>query len=162
MRREHYILYALALLVASFGYDARFAYCNGSEWWTHLTFHFAHGNIFHLAANLLAMFYLSMRKDGLWVWIVSYIAATLCSFIACSDKHTLGLSGFIFVYYGIIFMKESNWKNLLTTLIYMAVSCAFARKMAIYLHFICLFFGVLIGGFSAAIKEIKRKEDLYG
>lgn len=163
MKQKLYIVYALTLLIAFFGFNADWAYQSGSAWWTHLTFHFAHGNIFHLAANMLVAFsVILLRNDKWWLWLVSFVVATACSFIIITVKPTLGLSGMLFVYYGIIFLKDGpQWKPFLHTLIYMAVSCLFASRMAIGLHCICLFVGALIGGFIDLLKDIDGKVKMY-
>lgn len=163
MKQRLYILYALTMLVAYFGFNTDWAYTGGSVWWTHLTFHFAHGNIFHLAANMLVVFLLLFRRnDRWWLWPLCYLLATGCSFVVGTVKPTLGLSGILFAYYGVIFLKDgAQWKPLLQMLAFMAVSCLFASRMAVGLHFLCLFAGALIGGFMGVVSEIRKKVSLY-
>jgi len=163
MKPNQVILYVLVLACAYFGFNADWGYMSGSPWWTHLTFHFAHGNIFHLAANMLVAFLLLFnRNDKWWLWPVSFLVATACSFIISTPKPTVGLSGMLFAYYGIIFLKDgAQWKPLLHTIIYMAVSSLFVTRMAVGLHFICLFIGVLIGGFMDLHRAISGKVKMY-
>ena len=160
MKPNQVILYVLVLSCAFFGFNPDWGYMSGSPWWSHLTFHFAHGNIFHLAANMLVAFLLLLnRKDPWQYWPVCYLIATACSFLISTPKPTVGLSGILFAYYGIIFLKDGpKWKPLLHTIIYMAVSCIFASRMAIGLHCICLFIGALAGGFIGITKDMKGKQ----
>lgn len=163
MRPKHYILYLLVLLTAYFGFNAQWGYLAGSEWWTHLTFHFAHGNIFHLAANMLVVFLvIFLRQDHWWLWPVAFVMAVLCSFMVSTPKPTVGLSGVLFAYYGIVFIKDGiKWKSLLYTLAYMAVTCLFVIKMAVGLHFLCLASGLLIGCIMRLKSNIEREVRLY-
>lgn len=158
----------MVLACAYFGFNPECGYMSGSPWWTHLTFHFAHGNIFHLAANMLVLFLLlpypsspshKSHKSHQWLlWPLSFLIATACSFLISTPKPTVGLSGILFAYYGIIFLKGGpKWKPLLHTIIYMAVSCLFVTRMAVGLHFICLFMGALAGGFIGITKDMKGK-----
>ena len=158
-----YILYLLVLTLVYFGFDTQWAYTADSAWWTHLTFHFAHGNIFHLAANLLVVFLLLFyRNDKWWLWLLCYDIATACSFVICSSKPTVGLSGLLLTYYGIICYKDgARWKAMLQTLAYMVVSCLFASRLAIGLHFMCFAIGAAIGGIMLWISNVKRKEKMY-
>jgi cell division protein FtsW (lipid II flippase) len=102
------------------------------------------------------------RNDKWWWWIVSFAVATACSFIVVADKPTVGLSGVLFVACGVVTTKDGvRWKPLLQMLLFMAVTL-FVSSVAVYLHFICLFAGVLIGCACAVTDEIKRKERMYG
>lgn len=163
MKPNNIILYIVVLALVFFGFNPDWGYMTGSPFWTHLTYHFAHGNIFHLAANTLVAFLLLFnRNDKWWLWPVSFLVATACSFIISTPKPTVGLSGMLFAYYGIIFLKDgAQWKPLLQTVVYMAVSCLFVSRMAVGLHFICLFIGVLIGGFMDLHREIRGKVKMY-
>lgn len=163
MKPNQIILYLIVLAVAFFGFNPDWGYMTGSPWWTHITYNFAHANIFHLAANMLVAFLLLFnRNDKWWMWLVCYAVATACSFIISTPKTTVGLSGMLFAYYGIIFLKDgAQWKPLIQTVVYMAVSCLFVSRMAVWLHFICLFIGVLIGGFLYIHNGIERKVNLY-
>lgn len=163
MKPNSIILYIVVLALVFFGFNPDWGYMSGSPWWTHITYNFAHGNIFHLAANMLVAFLLLFnRNDKWWLWLVSFFVATACSFIISTPKPTVGLSGILFAYYGIIFLKDgAHWKPLLQTVAYMAVSCLFVSRMAVGLHFICLFIGVLIGGFMYLHRAISGKVKMY-
>ena len=157
MKPNNIILYIVVLALVFFGFNPDWGYMSGSPWWTHITYNFAHANIFHLAANLLVAFLILFnRNDKWWLWLVSFVVATACSFIISTPKPTAGLSGILFAYYGIIFLKDGpQWKPLLQTIIYMAVSCLFASRIAVGLHCICLFFGALVGGFIGIHNDMK-------
>lgn len=164
MKPNAIILYIIVLACAFFGFDAYWGYMSASPWWSHLTFHFAHGNIFHLAANMLVAFLLLFnRKDPWWLWPMSLVIASACSFAVCTPNPTVGLSGMLFAYYGIIFMKDGmQFKPLVHTLLYLVVSSAFVSSfMAVELHFICLSFGWLAGGFLLLYNSMNKKVKLY-
>ena len=145
-----------------FGFDPSWGYCSGSPWWTHFTFQFAHGNVFHLAANMLVVMVLASRNDALWIWPVSFAISSLCSLFVSTPNPTVGLSGMLFAFYGIIFLKYGpQWKPLLQTCVFMVVSCFFVSRMAVGLHFMSLFGGCMVGGLIGVANELKRKERMY-
>ena len=152
------------ILVAWGGIGTSWGYSADTPLWTHLAYHFAHGNVFHLAANMLVVFSIIFnRNDSWWLWVVSYLVAVLCSFIIATQSPTIGLSGILFVYYGIIFLKDgARWKPLAHLLLFMAVSCMFVSRMAVGLHFVCLSAGVIIGGTMSISQEIKNQNKIYG
>lgn len=164
MKPNYIILYIIVSACAFFGLNAEWGYMAGSPWWSHLTFHFAHGNIFHLAANLLVAFLLLLnRKDPWWLWPVCYAVATLCSFCIATDKPTVGLSGILFVYYGIILTKDNwKWKSILYLCAYNMIACLFGNQIAWLMHFACLTIGAAIGGVMLWLYNIERKEKMYG
>lgn len=164
MKPNATILYIIVLACAFFGFNSEWGYLLGSPWWSHLTFHFAHGNIFHLAANMLVVFLLLFnRNDKWWLWPLSFIIASAISFAVCTPKPTVGLSGMLFAYYGIIFMKDGmQFKPLLHTLLYLVVSSVFVSSfMAVGLHFLCLMTGWLAGGFMCLYKCMGKKVKMY-
>lgn len=164
MKPNQVILYIIVLACAFFGFNHEWGYLSGSPWWTHLTFHFAHGNVFHLAANMLVVFMLIFnRHDKWWLWPVSFIIASTLSFAVCTPKPTAGLSGMLFAYYGIIFMKDGmQFRPLLHTLLYLVVSSVFVSSfMAVELHFICLSSGWLAGGLLCLYNSMNKKVKLY-
>ena len=164
MKSKHLVLYLITILVACGGIGTSWGYSADTPLWTHFSFHFAHGNVFHLAANMLVVFTIIFgRDDKWWLWAVSYIVAVVSSFIIATTTPTIGLSGILFAYYGIIFLKDgARWKPLLQLTAFMAVSCLFASRMAVELHFICLLIGALIGGVIDIKKEIKNQDEIYG
>ena len=164
MKSKYYILYIITVLTAWGGIGTEWTYSADSELWSHFLFHFNHGNIFHLAANMLVVFALYFsRSDRWWMWFVSYALAVLGSFIITPETPTGGWSGLLLAYYGIMLVKDGvQWKPLMYLLLYMAVSCVLADKLAVGLHFICLILGTLVGGCIATFNEIKNQNKLYG
>lgn len=164
MRSKMIVLYIITILVVWGGIGTSWGYSAGTPLWTHFAYPFAHGNVFHLAANMLVVFTITFnRNDRWWLWAVSYLVAVLSSFFIATPSPTIGLSGILFAYYGVIFLKDgAQWKPLLQLLLFMAVSCLFVSRMAVGLHFICLFIGVMIGGVMSITKEIRNQNRIYG
>lgn len=164
MRKRLYILLALIVLLVCGNFNPSWGYSQESAWWTHFAFHFAHGNVFHLAANtLVALSIVLFRNDKWYLWIVSYLAATACSFIIYASNTTVGLSATLFVYYGIIFLKDgAQIKPLLFTICFMAFSLLFKNNVSIGLHALSLIIGATIGSSISMFKELKNKEKIYG
>lgn len=79
-----------SLTNTSFGFDSNFEISNS------LLYHFSHANIFHLLANLVALFTFRPR----WTTCAyGYLAASVASvlpFAWMADEPTCGLSGFVF------------------------------------------------------------------
>lgn len=79
-----------SLTNTSFGFDSNLEISNS------LLYHFSHANIFHLLANLVALFTFRPR----WTTCAyGYLAASVASvlpFAWMADEPTCGLSGFVF------------------------------------------------------------------
>ncbi len=101
MRNVNLRQYAPSLVVASVcllfsAMGANFAFTGETGIGNAMLYHFSHANIFHLAANLVALFMFRPR----WVtcaygYLASSVAAVL-PFAWVTDEATCGLSGFIF------------------------------------------------------------------
>jgi len=75
--------------------------------WNNVLYHFSHANIFHLAANLIALWQLRPRWSTTFV---AFAVATLVSMIpaASLDLPTCGLSAFLFAAYS---RRYVAWHN---------------------------------------------------
>lgn len=135
-----YSLLALPLLIGIS--EVSWGYYSGSSILTHLTFHFAHASVWHLAGNALC-FYVITRKGANWKELcVSLLLATLCSFIAPHKLPTIGLSGLIFALYGIRLMRLNNLSTrfLIQTLLVLIIP-GLTGKVNVWLHISCLVSG---------------------
>lgn len=163
MRRGCIILYVIMVAVSWFGFGTEWGYTASSPWWTHLTYHFQHGNIFHLAANMVAIFIMALsRRDPLWVWLASYALATACSFAVSSPLPTVGMSGMIMAYYGIVMAMGGGWRSVLYTAVLTAVFGVFTIRMAAWLHMACLASGIIAGCLVAEVRMLTKEDNIYG
>ena len=97
MRYSTFFLIALSCII--FYYDHQtYGFSTHSGLKDHLLYHFCHANVFHLAANLLALYAFRPR---IYTCIVAYTCAVLVSYIPIIiyDTPTMGLSAFLFAAY---------------------------------------------------------------
>lgn len=88
---------AVACIFAAFT-RKQFGFGSDSSLFEHMFYSFSHANIFHLMANLIALFQFKPRVK---TCIVAYMATVAASYlpIAALGVPTCGLSGFIFACY---------------------------------------------------------------
>lgn len=101
MQAKFYI--TIILLILLFSAEPTAVY-KGCDLLNHFTFHFYHANIFHLSANVLCLW--TVRKHH---WVISYIIATIFSFLITSP--TVGLSAILFATVGINYGIKADYKN---------------------------------------------------
>jgi membrane associated rhomboid family serine protease len=134
-----------------------------SPWWTHLAFHFAHGNIFHLAGNLLAVWlYCKSGKVGIPLWVEAFTIATLLSFLYPFTKPLLGFSGIVFVVLGVflprLWHNRSVRLSMLTLAVLSALSLLFHQLPAVVFHALCLAAGIALAKAKELTHEIRKEE----
>lgn len=132
-------------------------------WWYHLAFHFAHGNIFHLAGNLLAVWlYCKSGKVGIPLWIEAFAIATLLSFLYPFTKPLLGFSGIVFVVLGVflprLWHNRSVRLSMLTLAVLSALSLLFHQLPAVVFHILCLAAGIALTKAKELTHEIRKEE----
>ena len=130
----------------------------GSPWWTHLVFQFTHGNIFHFAGNLLAVWlFCKSGKVTMKMWGAAFAIATTLSLLYLFDKPLVGFSGTIMAVSGMFLpyiWKSSGKQFVLALLACSAFSLLFGQWPAVLFHFIALLLGVLY-------TQTKRLNDDY-
>lgn len=132
-------------------------------WWHHLAFHFAHGNIFHLAGNLLTVWlYCKSGKVGIPLWVEAFAIATLLSFLYPFTKPLLGFSGIVFVVLGVflprLWHNRSVRLSMLTLAMLSALSLFFHQLPAVVFHALCLAAGIAITKAKDLTHEIRKEE----
>lgn len=163
MKTNYIILYVLLIACALFGFDTKWGVHLGSPWWTHLAFHFAHGNIFHLAGNLLAVWlYCKSGKVDILLWVEAFAVATLLSFLYPFTKPLLGFSGIVFVVLGVflprLWHNRSVRLSMLTLAVLSALSLFFHQLPAVVFHALCLAAGIALTKAKELNHEIRKEE----
>ena len=115
--------------------------------------HFFHGNVFHLAANLLPLYVMRKYVKG-WQVVVGYIIASL-SILATS----LPVIGFSNIVYALIGLRspsfDSWWWKHSGTIIFLVVTFAmlFIPNISAVTHIVSFTAGVVI---SAIVRQFKK------
>ena len=154
---------AMAVAMVVGGFRTGWGVCSDSPWWTHLAFHFAHGNIFHFAGNLLAVWlYCKSGKVGIPLWVEAFATATLLSFLYPFTKPLLGFSGIVFVVLGVflprLWHNRSVRLSMLTLAVLSALSLFFHQLPAVVFHALCLAAGIAITKAKDLTHEIRKEE----
>lgn len=138
-----YYIYSILILPLLIGIgNVSWGYYSDSGIFTHLTFHFAHASVWHLAGNALC-FYVLTRRGVYWKELcASFLLATLCSFIAPHKLPTIGMSGLIFALYGIKLSRLSKLSTrfLIQTALVLILP-GITGKVNVWLHIVCLISG---------------------
>lgn len=72
---------------------------------------FCHANIWHLAVNILVLFCIRGKIEILPPLVIAVIASYLPMYVA---EPTMGISGFIFAVFGLMWGKLGWWKKAIT------------------------------------------------
>lgn len=126
----------------------------GDPIWNRLTYHFFHGSIFHLLANLLAVYAISKRG-------LSYSSIVIAFIIAClapaTGTQVVGLSGFLFALVGVIYgfylpaPKAVTWVFIIYVI---NIVCATAiPQMAVEVHISTFTSGIFVGFIKRVIGD---------
>jgi membrane associated rhomboid family serine protease len=133
-------------------------------WWHHLTFHFVHGNIFHLLGNILVLWlYCKSGRLRTKDWLTAFIVATAFSFVIPTNTPLVGFSGILMYLYGILI--PPIWKDKrvrVATYIFIALSAVslfFSQWPAVLFHALCIGAGVLAYHTQTLIHDYKDQED---
>lgn len=131
-------------------------------WWHHLAFHFAHGNIFHFAGNLLAVWlYCKSGKVGIPLWIEAFAIATLLSIPYPFQAPLLGFSGIVFVVLGVFLPKLWHNRSVRISMLILAVasvvSLFFHQLPAVLFHTLCLAAGIALTKAKELTHDIRKQ-----
>lgn len=133
-----YTITGLLLALCMFGDSISNGASSHSPLANHLTCHFFHANLFHLAANALCLFLMRPYPKQL---LHAYPIAVLSTF--CSDIPTVGISAIIYAYIGlnIIYWRLSNYD--LLTFIIANIITIFIPNIATTMHMVSFFVGLI-------------------
>lgn len=108
------------------------------------TYQFYHANIFHLAANLYALWIMKFNKKSI---IPSY-AISVVSYLLF--PHAIGFSGILMVIMG-IYANKKTWKYFLL----FSIITFFIPNMAFGVHTVCFVSGFIYGRIQCKINEYR-------
>ena len=74
----------------------------------HIIYSFFHVNVFHLAVNLLVLWQIKNRLTPVKAFMVAVAASMLPMYVS---EPTMGLSGFLFAQFGILWGRTGRWKE---------------------------------------------------
>lgn len=153
---------AVAMVVG--GFRTGWGVCSDSPWWTHLAFHFAHGNIFHLAGNLLAVWlYCKSGKVSVALWVEAFAIATLLSIPYPFQAPLLGFSGIVFVVLGVFLPRIWKSRSVRISMLILAVasivSLLFHQLPAVLFHTLCLAAGIALTKAKDLTHDIRKEEE---
>jgi membrane associated rhomboid family serine protease len=154
---------ATILMVAG-GFRAEWGVLLGCPWWHHLTFHFVHGNVFHLLCNLFALF--MFCRSGRFRptdWLLGLAFATAFSFIIPTRMPLVGFSGVLMYCLGLALPSVWRYRkariSMYLFLIISAASLFFNQWAAFFLHALCIAAGILTTKTKETIHDIKDQEE---
>ena len=127
-----------AVVVFAIGKDFRLslAFGYGTAWYTFLLYHFSHANLFHLAANMVALFEFAPRWQTVFV---GYICSTLSAFLLGllpMDITTCGMSGLIMA---CIARKYVSWHWKIWKIVAVNIVLAFIPNFDWRIHLLSFF-----------------------
>lgn len=118
--------------------------------------HFFHGNLFHLLANLLSLYFILPYLKR-WQVGVGYAIASLS--ILATAVPVIGFSNLIYAFIGLRSPSfKSYWWRHLGTIVFLVVTLAmvFIPNISAVTHIICFSAGVMI---SAVVRQLKQISD---
>ena len=124
------------------------------RWWQHLTYQFAHANIFHLAVNIYVMYFCITRFNLSQSQILScFIISAILP--ALSHIPTIGASGIVYAMLGIInTMVVEKAKFAAWIALYITISYFFNNNWCI--HLCCYLLGFLSNYIAILCTNLKR------
>lgn len=104
----------------------------------HLVYSFLHVNLFHLLINLMVLWSIKNKIDV----TLSFVAAVAASFLPMFvTEPTMGLSGFLFSAFGIMWGKTGRWKEAVKKAMPFILFTMAVPNVNGLLHFWCFFLG---------------------
>lgn len=163
------ILVLLMLSFCIFNFNGDFAVTYQCEWWKHITFNFVHGNMFHLAVNVLCIYSIMTKCNiKLWQWCLALLLSFSLSFFCTLGKPLVGFSGVLFAVCGFTYAKV-DWELIeLKRKLYIAISFIipfvvgffFGQGSALLLHILCFAFGYgvqLLADYISSVSNDERR-----
>lgn len=123
--------------------------------------HFFHGNLFHLLANLLSLFFILPYLKR-WQMGMGYVIASLS--ILATATPVIGFSNLIYAFIGLRSPSfKSKWWRHSGTIAFMVVTLAmvFIPNISAVTHIICFSAGVAVSAIVRQLKQIRDDSKRY-
>lgn len=154
MQKDRAII-TIGVLTSIFIAFKPFGYVKGNVW-EHFTYVFSHANIFHLAVNSLAVWYLFTSTKRI---TLAYIIAVICSFIAYSPLPTMGISSMLFALVGMNIFQYGKVKKrnviFMTTYLIVGLFISNINGLLHILSFCCgAFISIIVTKYNGIRRDI--------
>lgn len=144
------LLSILAILGYTYGIDG---YGIHSPFLAHILYGFGHANIFHLTCNLLVLWAIRNNIRVLPAFIISVLASYIPQMV---DGNTVGLSGFLFASFGLMWGKTGMVALSAKTVLPFIVLTIILPQTNGTLHLYCFVLGFLLEYLYTRIKTRSR------
>ena len=124
------------------GYFLHVGFYVGSPWWNHLAYSFCHANLWHLAINMMVLWSIRNRISVFESLAVAVAASFLPMYV---DGSTMGLSGFLFSAFGIMWGKTGRLKDAFVKAMPFIVCTMIMPNVNGLLHLWCFWLGYSVG-----------------
>lgn len=121
----------------------------GCPWQNHILYSFFHVNGFHLAVNLLVLWQIKNDMKPVTSLAVASVASLLPMYVS---QPTMGLSGFLFASFGLMWGRTGQWKEALKKAMPFILFTMLLSNVNGLLHLYCFILGYIV---AYCIKNIK-------
>lgn len=139
-RRLNLALTVLCLI----GYSFHIGFYHGCPWWRHIAYCFSHANVWHLIINLYVLWSIRNKVSFIPAFVIAFVASYLPMYV---DKPTMGLSGFLFAAFGIMWGKTGRWKEATRKVMPFVLCTMILPNVNGLLHLWCFWIGYLYAHF---------------
>jgi membrane associated rhomboid family serine protease len=113
----------------------------GCPWQNHILYSFFHVNGFHLAVNLLVLWQIRNDMKPVTSLTVATVASLLPMYVS---QPTMGLSGFLFASFGLMWGRTGRWKEALKKAMPFIICTMAVPNVNGLLHFWCFVLGYIV------------------
>ena len=140
--RRNFLIKLILSLVCLVPWTQQVWFYHGCPIEHHFVYSFFHLNLFHLLINLMVLWSIKNRIDV----TLSFVAAVASSFLPMFvTEPTMGLSGFLFSAFGIMWGKTGRWKEAAKKAMPFILFTMLLNDVNGLLHFWCFWLGYSIG-----------------
>lgn len=126
----------VAFYTTHIGFDA------DSGWGEHLIYNFCHVNVFHLVINLMVLWQIRNKIEVGASLLVAFSASYLPMYVT---EPTMGISGFLFAAFGIMWGKTGMFKKAMKAGLPFIILTMLLPSVNGLLHLYCYLIGFVIG-----------------
>lgn len=123
-------------------YTLHIGFDSNSDVTTHVTYNFNHVNVFHLIVNLMVLWQIKNKIDISGALLVAFVASYLPMYVT---EPTMGLSGFLFAAFGIMWGKTGEFKKAMKAGLPFIIITMLLPNVNGLLHLYCYLIGYVIG-----------------